>query len=165
MPDGKVIIKNSLYYSSNNNIHNIPLNGYVQRIYTIYNIPVQLTNTNSSVDISLLPNEYTTNQILYINVIPTIHSEFTGVESGSAYYSSVYYQVKWDTNIKGYIYNHRNSNNDVTVNQDTELIYGDNLISVPQLYQSSLSINISWQGVSFKTQNMYIQCRAGLWIA
>lgn len=165
LPDGKMIIKNSLYYSSNNMIHNIPLNGYVQRIYKTYNVPVQLTNTDSSVDISLLPNEYTTNQILYIEVIPTIHSEFTGVESGDAYYSDMSYQAGWNTDAKGYIYYHRNSNDNFTVNEDKELIHGYNIIGVPQLYESSLSIRISWQGMAFKTQNMYIKCITGLWLA
>lgn len=170
LPDGKMIIKNSLYYGSDNTMHNIPLTGYIQRIYTTYTIPVTL-QLNKKQTISLFPSTYAKDNIYVAYIKPTLFYKIVGKQtgdSGSVYYASIYMNYNYHTpNTEGiYLSYGVNRGNPINVDESKSMLDAYGIVYLNTITTDTFNVTFGNSGIAKITeQNVYLSISAELWIA
>lgn len=169
LPNGKLIIKNSLYYGSDNTMHNIPLTGYLQRIYTTYTIPVTL-QLNKTQTISLFPTTYAKDNICVAYIKPTLFYKIVGKQtgdSGSVYYASIYMAYNYHTtDPKGiYLSYGRNDGESINVDTSASMLDAYGIVYRDTIAPDTFNVTFKNQGIATITeQNVYLSISAELWI-
>ena len=170
LPDGKVIIKNSLYYGSDNTMHNIPLTGYIQRIYTTYTIPVTL-QLNQTQTISLFPATYAKDNIYVAYIKPTLFYKIVGKQtgdSGSVYHASIYMAYNYHTTDPRGIYLSYGVNvgDSINVDESQSMLNAYGIVYLNTITTDTFNVTFSNSGIATITeQNVYLSISAELWIA
>ena len=165
-----MIIKNSLYYGSDNTMHNIPLTGYIQRIYTTYTIPVTL-QLNKKQTISLFPATYEKDNIYVAYIKPTLFYKIVGKQtgdSGSVYYASIHMAYNYYTpNTEGiYLSYGVNSGNPINVDDSQSMLNAYGIVYLDTITTDTFNVTFSNSGIAEITeQNIYLSISAELWIA
>lgn len=165
-----MIIKNSLYYGSDNTIRNVPLTGYIQRIYTTYTIPVTL-QLNQTQTISLFPSTYSKDNIYVAYIKPTLFYKIIGKQTGdsdSVYYASIYMQYNYHTTDPQGIYLSYGVNTGSSINVDTSqsMLNAYGIVYLNAITTDTFNVTFMNSGISTITeQNVYLSIIAELWIA
>lgn len=165
-----MIIKNSLYYGSDNTMHNIPLTGYLQRIYTTYTIPVTL-QLNKTQTISLLPSTYAKDNIYVAYIKPTLFYKIVGEQngdSGSAYYALIYMECNYYPTNQRIVYLSHGVNRGDSINKDESqsMLDAYGIVYLDTITTDTFNVTFHNSGIAKITeQNIYLSISAELWIA
>lgn len=159
LPNGKCIIKGSLYYGADNIIHNIPTSGYLQRVHSTYT--VQLPNTGETNSVSLIQTSYSINNIYGLYLDATWYYNLVGTEGGSAYYSALYLGFSFNTD-RSEIYHNRNNGDSVSLNSN---ISDNTTVFYVNPVLNQITATYDYQGLYISSFNMYINVSLYLWVA
>lgn len=159
LPDGKCIIKGSLYYGADSMIHNIPTSGYLQRVHSTYT--VQLPHTGETNSVPLIQTSYVINNIYALYLDATLYYNIVGTEGGDAYYSALHIKYNFETDSHEVYYN-RNNGDDIALNSN---ISDNTTVYYVKPVLNQITAEYYYQGMYISSFNMYINVSLDLWVA